>query len=203
MIHYPVKTLINAGIEDILVISNSEHIGKYMELLEFDFDANFNYKVQSEPKGIAHGVSLAEEFVDDKFAVILGDNILLGNISEEIQKFERSNGAKIFLKEVTEPSAYGIAWVEGDKVTRLEEKPEHPDSQFAVIGLYLYDKHVFDVIERIEPSDRGEYEITDVNNAYVNDGSLEYEVFGGKWFDTGTPEGLYKATRHVREERLG
>ncbi len=203
MIYYPVKTLLDAGIEDILVISNAEHIGKYMELLELDFDANFSYKVQSEPKGIAHGVSLAEEFVDgEDFAVILGDNILLGDLSEEVKQFEETEeGAKIFLKQVDEPAAYGIAWVDGEEVTKIEEKPDHPDSDHAVIGLYLYHADVFEKIEDLTPSDRGEYEITDVNKRYVDEGTLGFEEVQGRWFDSGTPEGLFQASKAARDRK--
>jgi len=201
MIYYPVQTLIDAGIDEILVISNADHIGKYMELLELDFDANFSYQVQSEPRGIAHGVALAEEFVDgEPFAVMLGDNILLDDGFEAIQRFEETNdGAKIFLTRVDEPAAYGIAWIDGDEVARIEEKPAHPDSDYAVVGLYLYRPDVFERIERLNPSDRGEYEITDVNRQYVEEGSLGFATIEGEWFDAGTPEGLFQAAQAVRD----
>lgn len=197
MIYHPVGTLVEAGIDDILVISNAEHIGKYIELLEEDFDANFSYKVQSDPKGIAHGVSLAEDFVDDEFVVILGDNILLGGVSPNLVELDAGD-AKVFVKSVDEPSAYGVASVENGEVTRIEEKPSDPDSDYAVIGLYCYTSDVFSVIDELEPSDRGEYEITDVNKHYVDEGTLDYEVFDGKWFDAGTPEGVFRASREVR-----
>ena len=200
MIYYPVKTLISAGINEILVISNAEHIGKYIELLEdSELDADFRYRVQSEPKGIAHGVSLAESFVEEKFAVMLGDNIVLGNISDKINLEE--TGAKIFLKSVDEPTAYGVAGVEEGKVVSLREKPSDPESDLAVIGLYVYDNSVFDVIRDLEPSDRGEYEITDVNQKYVDRGELVYEEINNLWFDTGTPEGLFQASKAVRERQ--
>lgn len=198
MIHYPVNSLLEAGIEEILVISNAEHIGKYIELLEEEFDADFQYKVQSEPKGIAHAVSLAEDFVDDTFAVILGDNILLGDVGSEVRNFD-GEGAKVFLKEVEEPAAYGVASVEDGRVTNIEEKPESPESNFAVIGMYLYSDDVFDIIRNLEPSERGEYEITDVNRKYVEQDELDFAEFEGEWFDAGTPEGVYRASRRVRE----
>lgn len=199
VVFYPIETLLDAGVEDILVISNATHIGKYMELLELEFEANFSYKVQSEPKGIAHAVSLAEEFVgDENFAVILGDNVLFGDIAETIRAFEhRDKGAKIFLKRVAHPSAYGIATVEEEQVVKLEEKPESTDTDLAVIGLYLYTPEVFSKIKQITPSDRGEYEITDVNQLYVEEGSLDYEEYKEEWFDVGTPDGLFKASEYV------
>ncbi|QLD86838.1 sugar nucleotidyltransferase [Natronomonas halophila] len=200
MIYYPVETLLGAGIDDILVISNADHIGKYIELLEEDFDADFNYKVQSEPKGIAHGVGLAENFVNDEFVVLLGDNILIGDLTREMLSLD-SPGAKIFVKQVDEPAAYGVATIDDGKVTRLDEKPDDPPSDYAVLGLYRYTSDVFDIIDDLEPSDRGEYEITDVNKAYVERGQLEYEVFDGEWFDAGTPEGIYKASKVVRDNR--
>lgn len=201
MIYYPVNTLMSAGIDEILVISNADHLGRYIQLLEEEFDAQFQYKVQSEPKGIAHAVSLAEDFVDDNFAVILGDNILLGDISEHIESYQGNNGAKIFLTEVEEPSAYGVASVSNGKVTQLTEKPDSPDSNLAAVGVYLYDTEVFNIISEIEPSDRGEYEITSVNQEYIEQKKLEYEVFDGEWFDAGTPEGLFNASEKVRELR--
>ncbi|MFA1612243.1 sugar nucleotidyltransferase [Halobellus rubicundus] len=200
MIYYPVSTLIDAGIDDILIISNAEHIGKYIELLEEDYEADFQYKVQSEPLGIAHAVGLAEDFVDDEFAVILGDNILVGELQESVQSFN-GEGAKIYLTQVEEPAAYGVASVEEGRVTDLQEKPDVPESNYAVIGLYLYTSDVFDVIRDLEPSDRGEYEITDVNRHYLNKGTLTYDLFDGEWYDAGTPEGVFQASKRVRKFR--
>lgn len=203
VIYFPVQTLLDAGINEILVISNADHIGKYMELLELEYDADFNYKVQSEPKGIAHAVSLAEEFVgSENFAVILGDNILFSDITNEISEFsDVKDGAKIFLKKVNEPSAYGIATVRNGSVAKLEEKPMSTDSNLAVLGTYLYTPDVFDKISEIEMSDRGEYEITDVNQLYVDEGTLNYEEYSGEWFDVGTPEGLFRASNHIRDNQ--
>lgn len=199
MIYYPVETLIGLGIEDILIISNPEYIGKYIELLEDDFEANFQYKVQSSPKGIAHAVGLAEDFVEDEFLVILGDNILLGEISKDLIELNEP-GAKIFLKSVDEPSAYGVASIEDDRVNKIREKPKNPDSDYAVIGLYRYTNDVFSIIDDLEPSERGEYEITDVNKRYVAQGELDYDIIDAEWFDTGTPEGIFRASTVVREE---
>lgn len=200
MIYYPVRTLISAGIDEILIISNAEHIGKYIELLEGeDFNADFQYLVQSEPKGIAHAVSLAEGFVDDQFAAVLGDNIILGDVSENISL--EGGSAKILLKQVDKPTAYGVARVQDNQVVSLKEKPESPQSDLAVIGLYIYDDTVFDIIRDLEPSDRGEYEITDVNKQYIERGELVYEEIDNEWFDAGTPDGLFKASREAREHQ--
>lgn len=201
MIYYPVRTLISAGIDEILVISNADHIGKYIELLEeADFDANFRYRVQKEPKGIAQAISLAEDFVDDEFTVVLGDNIILGDVSSNIH-LDDGEKAKIFLKQVDEPTAYGVAQVEDGKVQLVQEKPDSPKSDLAIIGLYIYDTSVFDIIRDLEPSDRGEYEITDVNQRYVERGELNYEEIDNEWFDTGTPEGLFNASERIRSRQ--
>lgn len=206
MIYSPLNTLINAGVDEILVISNAEHIGKYIELFENDennkFDVDFSYKVQSEPKGIAHAVSLAEQFVDDEFVVILGDNIILEDLSDKISPLEDNEDARIFLREVSKPSAYGVADVDKEgRVTGLEEKPSDPRSNFAVIGLYIFNSGVFDIIDSLTPSDRGEYEITDVNQHYLEQGSLRYEQIDGSWYDAGTPEGVFQASKDVRSSR--
>lgn len=206
MIYYPVNTLIEAGVDDILIISNAEHIGKYIELLETKgndgFDADFSYKVQSEPKGIAHAVSLAEQFVDDEFVVVLGDNIILEDLSDKVNQLDENEEARIFLRQVSEPSAYGVASVNADgQVMSLEEKPEDPSSSLAVIGLYIFNSGVFDVINGLKPSDRGEYEITDVNSHYLNEGTLQYEQITDGWYDAGTPEGVFRASADVRDRR--
>lgn len=204
MIYFPVRTLLNAKIDDIMVISSPDYIGKYIELLEDEFDANFTYKVQSEPAGIAHGVSLAKDYVDDEFAVILGDNIIFGDITEEVADFRKQgDDARIFLHKVKDPSAYGVARISDCKVTDLLEKPDNPKSNNAVIGLYLYHNDVFKVIEDIEPSERGELEITDVNQHYVDEGALTYSYISEAWFDAGTPEGLFQAASQARKEERG
>jgi len=200
MIFYPVRTLLQSDIEDIMIVSTPGDIGRYIQLLEDEFEANFSYRVQKKPAGIAHALQLAENFVDDKIAVMLGDNIVLGDLSDAFEAFERgSESAKIFLKEVTEPSRYGIAKLSGETVEALREKPENPQSNYAIIGLYLYTSEVFEVIPELEPSDRGEYEITDVNERFLEKGELDYEIINSRWFDVGTPEGIFKASRYVRE----
>jgi glucose-1-phosphate thymidylyltransferase len=202
VIYYPVKTLLQSGIDDIMVISTPEAIGRYIQLLEEDFDAEFRYRVQKEPKGIADALSLAEDFVDDKVAVMLGDNIILDNLESEFEAFSNEDAnAKIFLKQVERPSRYGIAELDGGDVTRLSEKPDDPESNYAIIGLYLYQKEVFDVIPTLKPSDRGELEITDANRTFLNRDALTHSVIESQWFDVGTPEGLFRAAECIRSQR--
>lgn len=202
MIYYPVNTLVEAGIDRILVVSSAEHIGTYVELLETeeDFDAEFDYRVQAEPKGIAHAVSLAEGYVEEEFVVVLGDNVVLDDVSEKITPLEDGT-ARIFLRRVDHPPEYGIATVRNGTVVDLEEKPDDPQSDTAVIGLYVYDSSVFDVIADLEPSHRGEYEITDVNEHYMREGELEHAFVESEWFDAGTPEGVFQASKRVRDSR--
>jgi glucose-1-phosphate thymidylyltransferase len=204
MIYYPVNTLVDAGVDEIMIISNADHIGKYIELLENEtsFDIEFSYKVQSEPKGIAHAVALAEQFVDDEFVVILGDNIILEDLSEKICPLRSEEDSRIFLKRVSEPSAYGVASVDDEgHVISLKEKPEDPESNHAVVGLYVFDSQVFEVIDDLTPSDRGEYEITDVNRHYLQTETLQYERIDGSWYDAGTPEGVFQASTDVRNRQ--
>ncbi|MFC7098343.1 sugar nucleotidyltransferase [Halobaculum marinum] len=203
MIFYPVRTLLENGISEILVISAPEYIGGYIQLLEEEFeDAEFSYKVQDEPAGIAHAIQLAKRFVDDTFAVVLGDNIVMDDISESITEFDESDEeCMIFLKEVSDPSRYGVAEVEDDRVIELKEKPDSPETNTAVIGLYLYTSDVFDRIPELTKSDRGELEVTDLNRTYIEDDSLGYSELDGQWFDVGTPDGLLKASNFVAESR--
>jgi len=203
MIYYPVETLLRSGVTDIMVVSTPEDIGRYIQLLENDFEANFRYRVQKEPKGIADALSLAEDFVDEKVLVSLGDNIILEDLSDAVTAFSASDAeAKIFLKEVERPSRYGVAELEEGELLRLTEKPDEPSSNYAITGVYLYDASVFNIIPELEPSDRGELEITDVNERYLNQGTLSYRTIESEWFDVGTPEGLHKASRYVRKQRL-
>ena len=202
VIYYPVETLLRSGIEDIMVISTPEDIGRYIQLLEEDFDAEFRYRVQKEPKGIADALSLAEDFVDNNVAVMLGDNIILADLTDEFETFEQDpSDAKVFLKHVERPSRYGIAELEDGEIVALSEKPDQPESNYAITGLYVYSAKVFDIIPELELSDRGEYEITDVNETFLNRGDLSFEILDSRWFDVGTPEGLFQASEFVREER--
>lgn len=206
MIFYPVRTLLDNGVSDILVISGPEHLGKYVQLLEEEFDeADFSYRVQKEPKGIAHAVGLAEDFVDDSFAVVLGDNIVVDDLQDSFEEFEESDSkGRIFLKEVEEPARYGIAVLDDDgNVEDIEEKPSSPRSNLAVVGIYLYTRDAFRHIKELEPSDRGELEITDLNRRYLEDGSLSHGEIDGLWFDAGTHEGLFRAGKYIREHKNG
>lgn len=200
MIFHPVQTLISAGIDEILLISTVEDTGKYITLLEERFDADFQYRVQNEPKGVAHAISLAEGFVDDNFVVLLGDNLIFEDLSGSDIELNGSK-SKIFLKEVDRPSAYGIAVLDDGDIVELNEKPASPQSNYAAIGLYCYSSDVFSVIKDLQPSDRGEYEITDVNSFYLDRGEIDYEIIQGEWFDAGTPEGIFQAAAQVREQR--
>src|SRR5437667_751253 len=203
MIFYPLQTLINAGITDILLVTGGAHAGDFLRLLgngrEFGLK-HLNYSYQEGEGGIAAALSLAEHFVDrDRVCVILGDNIIEGSISSAVERFRRQPaGARIILKEVPDAERFGVAELNGDRVVSIEEKPARPRSNFAVTGIYLYDAQVFDVIRTLRPSGRGELEITDVNNWYLRRGELACEILDGWWTDAGTFESLHRAGHPVR-----
>jgi glucose-1-phosphate thymidylyltransferase len=202
MIYYPMETLINARIKDIMIVSGRGHAGHFLELLGsgVDFGVHFTYEIQEKAGGIAQALSLAEDFVDgDSVTVILGDNIFQDNIKEDVANFHE--GAKIFIKEVPDAHRFGVAELKGDKVTGIEEKPKEPKSNFAVTGLYIYDSEVFNAIKTLKPSGRGELEITDVNNYYINKGAMEYGTLKGFWSDAGTFESLLRAGMLVKQNR--
>jgi glucose-1-phosphate thymidylyltransferase len=190
MIYYPIETLVNAGIRDILIVTGGNHAGEFLPLLgngsEFGLK-HLNYTYQARAGGIAEALGLAEHFVDhDKVIVMLGDNVIEGNICAAVRDFEKQEkGAKILLKEVDNPREYGVAELEGDRIVRIEEKPAEPKSNLAVIGIYMYDSEVFDIIKTLKPSRRGELEITDVNNAYIERGTMTYDILQGWWGDSG------------------
>ena len=202
MIYYPLQALINAGIEDILIVTGGTYAGDFLRLLgngnEFGLK-HINYTYQEGEGGIAAALRLAEFFADeDKICVILGDNIIEKNIREAVKKFERQKaGAKIIIKEVPDPQRFGVPVLAGDKILKIEEKPTAPQSPYAVTGIYLYDNTVFDIIRSLRPSGRGELEITDVNNVYIERGQLTWEVLDGWWTDAGTFESLLKASQLV------
>lgn len=202
MIYYPMETLINAGIKDIMIVSGKGHAGHFLELLGsgVDHGVHFTYEIQDKAGGIAQALSLAEDFVDgDSVTVILGDNIFQDNIKDDVKSFK--NGAKIFLKEVPDAHRFGVAELKGEKVIGIEEKPKVPKTNFAVTGLYIYDSHVFNTIKTLKPSGRGELEITDVNNYYINQGFVEYGMLEGFWSDAGTFESLLRAGMLVQQYR--
>jgi glucose-1-phosphate thymidylyltransferase len=189
MIYYPIQTLVSAGIKDIMIVSGKGHAGQFLELLKSgkEFGANFSYAIQEEAGGIAQALSLCEDFSDhEKIAVMLGDNILEDNIVNAAIDFHNQKmGAKIFLKEVKNPRSFGVAEVEGKKIISIEEKPKSPKSNLAVIGVYMYDSQVWNVIKTLKPSGRGELEITDVNNFYAGKGEMTFEILAGWWGDGG------------------
>lgn len=203
MIYYPILTMEKAGITDILMVLGGESVGEFVRLLGSgrDFGVNLVYKYQDEASGIAEALSLAKDFIgDDKMMVILGDNIIGGDLREIVQNFENSTAkAGIFLREVSDPERFGIAEVRDGRVLTIEEKPLSPKSNYAVTGIYLYDKKVFEIIKTLTPSERGELEITDVNNAFIRNGELLAYYLKGYWIDAGKVESLYKASLLVRE----
>jgi glucose-1-phosphate thymidylyltransferase len=204
MIHYPLWTLVNAGIKQILIVTGGRNAGDFLRLLSNGKDfglKRLNYAYQEGEGGIADALRLAEDFAEgEKICVILGDNILQGSIQQAANNFEQqTRGAHILLKGVTNPERFGVPVFEGNRIIRIEEKPAHPASQFAVTGVYFYDASVFDKARRLEPSSRGELEITDVNNAYLREGTLTYSLLEGWWTDAGTFESLRLATNLVAD----
>ncbi len=204
MIYYPLQALVNAGIEDILLVTGGNYAGDFLRLLgnghEFGLQ-HINYTYQEGEGGIAAALSLAEFFADkDKICVILGDNVIEKNIRKAVETFDRQKeGAMIMLKEVPDPQRFGVPALKGDKIIKIEEKPQTPQSPYAVTGIYMYDNRVFDIIKTLKPSGRGELEITDVNNAYIEQGQLAWEILDGWWTDAGTFESLLRASQLVAE----
>jgi len=202
MIYYPIECLKLAGIRDILIVTGGNSAGDFLKLLGNgeEFGVNLLYAYQKGEGGIADALRLAGRFaLGERIVVVLGDNIMEKSIRPFVEDYGRQpSGAKILLKEVQDPNRFGVASLEGDRVVGIEEKPEHPRTNLAVIGVYMYDSTVFDIIERLEPSARGELEITDVNNAYIERGELTYGVLEGWWTDAGTFESLRRACDLVR-----
>lgn len=198
MIYYPIQCLVNAGIRDIMIVTGGDFAGDFLKLLgngrEFGLD-DLHYTYQEGEGGIADALRLARHFADgDKIVVVLGDNLIEKNICQAVGSFfTQRRGAKILLKEVEDPERFGVAEVRGSAVIGIEEKPREPKSKYAVIGIYMYDAQVFDIIETLKPSGRGELEITDVNNAYIEQGTMTYEILEGWWTDAGTFDSLHRA----------
>ena len=197
MIFHSVKQLTTAGITDILIVTNPEYVGDFVNALGSgkDFGCEFTYRVQEEAKGIAHALALAEGFASGgRTVVLLGDNIFETSIQHAVNDFHaQQHGARVLLKQVSDPERYGVATLNGNHIVAIEEKPEHPKSNYAVVGVYFYDASIFDIIRTVEPSARGEYEITAVNNAYIDRDELEYSLVHGKWVDAGTFDSLTEA----------
>ncbi|MFW6201064.1 MAG: sugar phosphate nucleotidyltransferase [Gemmatimonadota bacterium] len=207
MIHYPIAKLVEAGIHEILVVTGGNHAGEFLRLLgngrAFGLE-HLNYTYQEGEGGIAEALSLAEHFAEGgPVAVILGDNLFEDSLADAVGRFRAggAEGAMVMLKEVDDPERFGVPELDGDRVVRIVEKPEDPPSPYAVTGVYLYDARVFEIVKTLEPSARGELEITDVNNRYLEWDALRYEVLDGWWTDAGTFESLYRASRLVREAR--
>jgi glucose-1-phosphate thymidylyltransferase len=204
MIYYPIQTLVNAGIRDILVVTGGKNAGEFLRLLGNGKDfglKHVNYTYQEGEGGIAQALGLAEFFADgEPICVVLGDNIIENNVCRAADAFRKQGkGAKIILKQVTDADRFGVAEVKGESIIGIEEKPKRPKSDLAVIGIYFYDGSVFEKIRRLKPSGRGELEITDVNNFYIEEGALTYDKLEGWWTDAGTFESLLRANNLVAE----
>lgn len=207
MVYYPLETLIEAGIKEILIVTGGNNAGDFLRLLgngsEFGL-RHLNYTYQPGEGGIAQALSLAEHFVgEDKVVVILGDNIVEKSIASYVQRFEQQSlGSRVLLKEVEDPERFGVAQLQGDRIVSIEEKPRYPKSRYIVTGIYMYDSKVFDIIRTLKPSDRGELEITDVNNFYVKNGEMQYDILEGWWSDAGTFESLLRANQLAAQKML-
>jgi len=204
MIFYPIQTLVDAGIRDIMIVTGGRNSGDFLRLLangkEFGLK-HINYTYQEGEGGIADALALAEHFADgQKICVVLGDNIIQTTIRSAVEHFRAQEcGAHILLKEVHDAERFGVAEVNGGKVVGIEEKPAHPKSNYAVTGIYMYDASVFQKIKTLVPSGRGELEITDVNNAYIREGTMEFSFLDGWWTDAGTFESLLRAANLVAD----
>ena len=207
MLYYPLQTLVDAGIRDILIVTGGNNAGDFLRLLRNGKDfglKQLSFAYQEGEGGIADALRLAEPFAaGEKVCVILGDNILENSVHEAREKFDKQEGgALILLKEVPDPERFGVPTFEGGKIVQIDEKPKAPSSPYAVIGMYFYDGTVFDRVRTLKPSGRGEFEITDVNNSYLYDGQLKHEIIEGGWTDAGTFESLWRATNMAREKAL-
>jgi glucose-1-phosphate thymidylyltransferase len=199
MIYYPIQTLKSMGIDEILIVSGREHAGHFLNLLGSgrEFGLHFTYEIQEEAGGIAQVLGLGEDFAQgDSIALILGDNIFTDHstFAKAASTFaKKPEGSMIFLKEVHDPERFGVAEIKGKSIIGIVEKPKNPKSNLAVTGLYFYDNTVFSIVKNLKPSGRGELEITDVNNAYIEKGTMQYHIFDGDWTDAGTFDSLLRA----------
>jgi glucose-1-phosphate thymidylyltransferase len=207
MIYYPLNSLVSAGIKDILIVTGGDNPGDFLKLLgsgkEFGLK-EIHFLYQEGAGGIAEALSLAEDFADnEKIVVILGDNVFETNIKKYIDNFKnQERGAKLFFKKVPDPKRFGIGEFENDKLINIEEKPKKPKSNLAAVGLYMYDNQIFDIIKNLEPSHRGEFEITDVNNFYIKQGTASFETLDGFWSDVGTFETIIKTAEFVKDKNI-
>jgi glucose-1-phosphate thymidylyltransferase len=208
MVYYPIRTLVDAGITEILIVTGGRNAGDFLQLLgngkEFGL-RHLDYTYQEGEGGIAAALLLAEYFVDKHPAcVILGDNLYEKSVRESAAEFvKRGRGAKIHLKKVENPQRFGVPVISGDRILNIEEKPKVPKSDFAVTGLYMYDSAVFDIIRTLKPSGRGELEITDVNNAYIERNEMSYSIVDGWWSDAGTFDSLLRTNILVASQFEG
>lgn len=204
MIYFPLQTLLTAGIKEILIIVAPDHAGDFLKLLGSgnEFGCKFTYEIQDKPEGLAQAFVIGENFIkDDNVTLILGDNVYEDNFSEAISSFQK--GGRIFAKEVTDPERFGVVeFDENKRAISIVEKPSEPKSNYAVTGLYIYDNTVVQKAKSLQPSPRGELEITDLNNVYLQEGTLDVAFVNGKWLDTGTFESLHEAITFVREKEL-
>jgi len=202
MVYYPIQALINVGITDILIVTGGNSAGDFLRLLGNGSELglkHINYTYQAGEGGIAAALSLAEYFAaGERICVILGDNVIEKNFRNSAEAFRaQRSGARVLLSEVKDPQRFGVPVFEGERIVRIEEKPAEPASPYAITGIYMYDASVFEIIKTLKPSGRGELEITDVNNAYIERGDLEWDVLEGWWTDAGTHESLRTATNLV------
>jgi glucose-1-phosphate thymidylyltransferase len=202
MIFYPIQTLVSAGIEEILIVTGGQNAGDFLRLLSNGKDfglKHLNYTYQEGEGGIADALRLAEHFTDgDSLCVVLGDNVIQGSIRDAAEKFKaQQKGAHLLLKAVHDPHRFGCPEIVDGRILRIEEKPKNPKSNYAVTGLYFFDETVFEKIGRLKPSDRGELEVTDINNMYLEEGTLTYSILDGWWTDAGTFDSLRRATELV------
>jgi glucose-1-phosphate thymidylyltransferase len=203
MIYYPIEKMVDAGIRDILIVTGGKNAGDFLRLLgngkQFGLN-HINYAYQEGEGGIAAALSLAEYFADKgSICVILGDNIIECSIASYVENFRKQeSGARILLKEVPDPQRFGVPEIQGSRIVRIDEKPENPASGYAVTGIYMYDQNVFNIIKTLKPSKRGELEITDVNNSYIAQEKMQFDILDGWWTDAGTFESLLHASNLVR-----
>jgi len=203
MLFHPIRQMVSADITDLLVVTSAEHMGDVVRCLGsgVEFGCTLTYKVQEEPLGIAHALGLGEGFASgEDICVMLGDNVFSKSIALHAAAFRaQGTGARVLLKKVGDPERYGVAALDEKHVISIEEKPSEPKSDFAVVGLYFYDAAVFEDIRKIEPSERGQLEITAVNNRYIDRGELHYDIYRGRWTDAGTFDSLHEANRILFE----
>jgi glucose-1-phosphate thymidylyltransferase len=205
MIYYPIERMVDAGIRDIMIVTGGKNAGDFLRLLgngkQFGLN-HINYAYQEGEGGIAAALSLAEFFADrNPICVILGDNIIEGSIAHYVDNFRKQkSGARVLLKEVSDPQRFGVAKIQENRIIRIDEKPAQPASSYAVTGIYMYDAKVFDIVKTLKPSGRDELEITDVNNIYIDQGEMQYDILEGWWTDAGTFESLLRASNLVCQD---